>query len=40
MNAVSTELIATLVAPNVWCSMRVHSAWKIRLDAPERKNAT
>jgi hypothetical protein len=39
MNAVSTELMATLVAPNTWCSMRVHRAWKIKLDAPDRKKA-
>ena len=39
MKTVSTVLIATEVAPNTWCSMRVQIVWKIRLDAPERKKA-
>ena len=40
MNTVSTVLIATEVAPNTWCSMRVQMVWKIRLERPERTNAT
>jgi hypothetical protein len=39
MNAVSTVLIATEVAPNTWCSIRVQMVWKISEDPPDRKNA-
>ena len=39
MNAVTTVLMAMLVAPNTWCAERDQMLWKIRLEAPERKKA-
>ena len=39
MKAVTTVLMATLVAPKTWCAERDQMLWKIRLEAPERKKA-
>ena len=39
MNTLTTDEIATLDEPNTWCSSRLQIIWKIRLEAPDTKNA-
>jgi hypothetical protein len=40
MKIVTTELTATVVAPNTWWSIRDQMFWKMRLEAPLTKKAT